>query len=390
MSTRKATRTPAGIRARHTRSCRSHDGAACSCRPSWEAFVFLRREGRKLRKTFPTQAAAKAWRAEAITAANRGKLRAPAKTTLEESASAFIDGARAGTIPTRSGRRYKPATIRGYDRALRLRVLPEMGGMKISEITRADVQDFADRLTAEGLSASTVQNTLDPLRKVFDRAVRRDLIAVDPTEGLELRRPDGRRDRIAAPAEAASLVATLPECERALYATAMYAGLRRGELRALRWRDIDLPDRSITVERGWDDREGEIETKGRNRRRVPIPAALREQLLAHVMRTGRRGEDLVFGATADQPFNPKHLTERADEAWKAAALDRITLHECRHTFASLMIAAGVNAKALSEYMGHANISITFDRYGHLMPGNEQEAADLLDAYLVRAEEAAGA
>jgi integrase len=57
----------------------------------------------------------------------------------------------------------------------------------------------------------------------------------------------------------------------------------------------------------------------------------------------------------------------------------------RHTFASLMIAAGVNIKALSTYMGHANISITLDKYGHLMPGNEDEAADLLDAYLERAD-----
>lgn len=66
------------------------------------------------------------------------------------------------------------------------------------------------------------------------------------------------------------------------------------------------------------------------------------------------------------------------------ALDRITLHECRHAYASLMIAAGVNAKALSTYMGHANISITLDRYGHLMPGNEDEAAGLLDSFLERA------
>lgn len=64
----------------------------------------------------------------------------------------------------------------------------------------------------------------------------------------------------------------------------------------------------------------------------------------------------------------------------------IALHECRYTFASLMIAAGVNAKALSAYMGHASVTITFDRYGHLMPGNEAEAAGLLDAYLARAVE----
>ncbi len=70
--------------------------------------------------------------------------------------------------------------------------------------------------------------------------------------------------------------------------------------------------------------------------------------------------------------------------WEKAreeALEPITIHECRHTFASLMIAAGVNAKALSTYMGHANISITLDLYGKLFPGNEGEAAALLDAFL---------
>jgi integrase len=77
--------------------------------------------------------------------------------------------------------------------------------------------------------------------------------------------------------------------------------------------------------------------------------------------------------------------ERAGRAWRKAKLDPITLHECRHTFASLMIAAGVNAKALSTYMGHATISITLDCYGHLMPGNEDEAAGLLDAYLERSD-----
>jgi integrase len=69
-------------------------------------------------------------------------------------------------------------------------------------------------------------------------------------------------------------------------------------------------------------------------------------------------------------------------------LEAIGLHECRHAFASLMIVAGVNAKALSTYMGHANIGITLDRYGHLMPGNEDEAAGLLDACLARADTAA--
>jgi len=124
---------------------------------------------------------------------------------------------------------------------------------------------------------------------------------------------------------------------------------------------------------------GEIATKNAKGRNVPIAAPLRELLLPHLMRTGRRGDDLVFAATAAEPFAPRHLTRRADEAW--AGLRRITLHECRHTFASYMIAAGVNAKAVSTYMGHASVAFTLDRYGHLFPGAEDEAAGLLDTYL---------
>jgi len=108
---------------------------------------------------------------------------------------------------------------------------------------------------------------------------------------------------------------------------------------------------------------------------------LRDHLAEHLMRSGRRGPDLLFGTTAVIPFTPTRVRRRADWAWKRAKVERITLHECRHTFASLMIAAGVNAKALSSYCGHSSIRITLDLYGHLMPGSEGEAAGLLDTYL---------
>jgi integrase len=96
----------------------------------------------------------------------------------------------------------------------------------------------------------------------------------------------------------------------------------------------------------------------------------------------------VFGRTASDTFVSDTVRKHALGAWKAAKLKPITLHECRHTFASMMIAAGVNAKALSRYMGHHSIVITLDLYGHLMPGNEDEAAGLFDAYLQRADAAA--
>jgi integrase len=311
-------------------------------------------------------------------------MRAGSSETLGAAAEAWLDGVKSGAIRNRSGRTYKPSAIRGYEASLVLRVLPELGGVRLSEVRRVDLQDFADRLCADGLDPSTVRNTLMPLRAIFRRAVARGEVAVNPTSSLELPAMEGARDRIASPAEAAELLAALPERDRALWATAMYAGLRRGELLALRWEDVDLAAGVIHVERSWDAKDGAVGPKSRaGRRTVPIPAVLRDHLVEHKLRSGRH-VGLVFGTSYAQPFTPSNVRKRANAAWLQAGLAPIGLHECRHTFASLMIAAGVNAKSLSAYMGHSSVTITLDRYGHLMPGNESEAASLLDGYLARA------
>jgi integrase len=373
-----------GIRVRHSKVCPSRSGGACRCRPTYQASVWSAREGKRLFKTFATLAEAKAWRADAQVALRRGTMRAGSTGTLRDAAEAWLEGVKSAAIRNRSGHAYKPSAIRGYETALVARVLPELGGLRLSEIRRVDLQDFADRLCSDGLDPSTVRNTLMPLRAMFRRAVARGEVAVNPTSGLELPAMEGARDRIASPGEAAELLAALPERDRALWATAMYAGLRRGELLALGWEDVDLAAGVIHVERSWDVKEGAVDPKSRaGRRTVPIPAVLRDYLVEHKLRSGRR-VGLVFGTSYAQPFTPSNVRKRANAAWLAAGLAPIGLHECRHTFASLMIAAGVNAKALSAYMGHSSVTITLDRYGHLMPGNEREAAERLDAYLADA------
>jgi integrase len=378
-----------GVMRRHSAPCASRAGKRCDCNAGWEASVYIAREQRKLRKTFPTKAAARSWRAAALREAQSARLRGPSSLTVRQAADDWLEAARSGLVRNRSGDVYKPSVLRSYDQALRLRVLPAIGPRKLGDVTTGDLQELVERWQAQALDASTIRSTLLPLRVVYRRALVRGQVAVNPCAGVHLPAVRGKRDRIASSAEAALLLDALPARERPLWAAALYSGLRRGELMALRWEDVDLAAGVIHVRASWDLAAGRVEPKSTaGKRRVPITARLRDVLVEHRMATGGQGEALVFQRDGGGPFVPDTVSERARRAWKAAKLTPIALHECRHTFASLMIAAGVNAKALSTYLGHANISITFDRYGHLMPGNENEAAGLLDAYLQRADTAA--
>jgi integrase len=378
-----------GIEVRHGKACASREGHRCNCRPTYQASAWSARDEKRLRKTFPTLAAARRWRADAQSAIHRGKLRAPTAVTLTEAADELVAGMRSGKIRTRSGDLYKPSAIRGYERALRDRVLPELGSKRLGDVQRRDVQRLADELLGTGLDPSTVRNVLMPLRVIYRRAIEDGDLAVNPTGHLRLPAVRGRRERIASPEEAKLLLAGLPDGDRAVWATALYAGLRRGELMGLRWEDVDLAKGVIHVERAYDEKERvHVEPKSHaGRRTVPIVGALRDELLAHKAREGRDA-GLVFGAAEDKPFVTSNVWRRAQVAWRRAGLDPIGLHEARHTFASTLIAAGVNAKAITTYMGHASIQTTYDLYGKLMPGSEAEAAALVDAYLDRADTAA--
>lgn len=285
-------------------------------------------------------------------------------------------------VRDRSGRSYKPSTIRTYAEKLDAYVLPALGDYRLSELRRPEVQALADQMLAAGLAPSTVRNAIDPLRAIYRRAIQRDEVAINPTTSLDLPASRKKRDRIATPTEARALLEALPASERATWATAFYAGLRRGELRALRCMDVDLGRSEISVARSWDQHEGPIDPKSdASARTIPLLAVLRDFLDEHLLATGRSGGDLVLGRTAADAFVASTVRNRALAAWERARLTPITLHECRHTFASLLIASGENPKAVQEFMGHSTITETFDRYGHLFPGARDEARARMDAYL---------
>lgn len=356
------------------------------------ARVWSKRDGKRISKVFGRRdiAAAKAWRRDTSTALSRGEIIAGDSPTLRHAAALFLAGAEEGTVRTRSRQRYKPATIARYRRALDGHLLDVLGSFKLNEIRAGQLERLIGKLQAKGLAANSVRNAFMPLQAVYRWAVRQELVRIDPTSDVELPLDDGSRDRFASREEVELRLATLPVNDRALWATAFYAGLRLGELMALRWSDVDLASGLIRVELSHDPEAG---TTGAPKsaagvRRVPIPAPLREHLIDHSMRASKH-QPLVFARWSlagrrrgpDGHFNASGVYQRARRHWEPQGLGSMTLHDCRHTYASLMIAAGENPKALQTYLGHSSITTTYDRYGHLLPGAERESAERLSAYL---------
>jgi integrase len=323
------------------------------------------------------------------------------RITLAEAAYTWLEKAQAGEILNRSGDTYKPSALRTLEQDLRLRLVPELGTSFMSDIERADLQDLVLTLQAQR-SASKVHACVNAARVLW-----RDLdlitgssnsLVINPTKGLRLPSIPLTRDRIATSDEAHRLIAALEERDQALWATAMYSGMRLGEIRALRAEKIELGLKRIKVAAGWDQYEGEIDTKTETGRRNTVVIGLLEALLIrHLEMTGRSGTDLVFGKTADHPFCPSTIHKRAKRQWKAAReredeegiipegerIRPIGLHESRHSAVSHMLDAGITIDKVSKFMGHASITVTIDRYGHLLPGGEAEAAEVLNEYHAR-------
>lgn len=390
MSKPNRTRPPEGVEERHKGACRLRQGGRCNCAPSYRGKV-TGPDGRRVHGPWgPSSAAAKNWRTDQLAAINQGFYVAPSEVTLRCAAEAFIAGARAGHVLSRKGRPYRPSVVRDYESGLRRHVLPVLGDRRLTDVRRGDLQRVVDQLVVSDLAGSTIRNALDPVRRIFDRALKRDQVLVNPTVGLDVPRATGKREHIAAPGEAAELIAALPEPDQGVWATALYAGLRMGELRALRWSDVDLEAGVLHVRRTWDDVEGE-QCGGKTdaaRRDVTIIPELRPVLLMHKLATGRREDDLVFGRTATDAPTRSTIRSRANRAWKAAELTAITPHECRHTFASMMLAAGVDRGEVMRQMGHAG-SAVLDRYTHGIDGSVAEAGRRLQAYIDGATRAAG-
>src|SRR3954452_15587903 len=331
----RSTRVP-GVYVRHRGRCpaAAREDARCRCQPTWRVRRRNALTGRaEWSRAMRDRREALAWRAAAIAEVRAEPRRLHPSLTFREMAERWWDGVERGAIGKRrgAGDPYSEATLRGYGRDLHGVLIPEFGSRPAHEVTELEWQTWIDGLRDAGLSRSRIANLLAVASAIYGWAARptRKLVARNPVRLVELPPRDEKpRTRVASVHEAERLLAALRPDDAVPYAIALYAGLRRQEIQRLRWEDLDLGRHWLTVR--------EAKTEAGTGRRVPLAEPLEQILLASADRHGSAPRARV----ARVSVMSGKLAERATAAWTEAGLRRITLHGCRHTFASMLMAAG--------------------------------------------------
>ena len=198
-------------------------------RESHRGVVYDRRTNKPIRGPWTASlAAARAWRTDALDRLAKGTLSGDRGPSIAQAIGWFLTGMEHGSILNRSRQRYKPSIVRDYRRDLRQRIEPLVGAARVRELTLMDVQMVADKLTADGLSASSVRNTIMALRALYRWGRPRGMCFHQPCEGVELPRGEVKRMRIATPGEAALLVGALAGHDRIAFALAVLRRAARG------------------------------------------------------------------------------------------------------------------------------------------------------------------
>jgi integrase len=301
----------------------------------------------------------------------RGERVTPAKVTFADVAEEWFE----------SKRKLRPWTRKGYRDSLDRILLSRFGSMRISAIGADDVAKLIRDLEAQGLAGKTIENYLLPLSGTMRFAVRRGLIAANPCTLLtndERPHHAPRKEKhvwsdeeIAALLSASEQIARQPESRydyTPLIRTAIYTGLRLGELLGLQWQDIDLQDGAMHVRRQWtrSNEYGPTKTTA-GVRRVPLPKEL-VQFFAELKLGSEHpdDEDPVFASREGTPLGHRNVGRRGFEPAAALAeINDVTFHDTRHAFASRMIARGIEPVTLAKLMGHEDIRETLNTYSHL-------------------------
>jgi integrase len=294
----------------------------------------------------------------------------------------------------------KPSTVASYAQLLRLYVLPRFGQLQVTAIERGQVKDFLGDWSAKGeLSRNTLRLMLCTLRVILNHAIEDGIIDHNPAEKLgkftKTEKPKHQAEAMTREETQAFLASAMEFCPDfyPLFLMALRAGLRKGELIAVRWGDIqfgtseDDPNRYILVQRNYV--QGKFTTpKSKKSRRVDVSRELRRVLLElrdkRMLEAFMNGkvsiaDDLVFRSKVGTVLDPDNLIHyQFLPCVERAGLRRFRFHDLRHTFGSLLIQDGASLAYVKEQMGHSSIQVTVDTYGHLIPGADINWIDGLD------------
>ena len=294
----------------------------------------------------------------------------------------------------------KGSTKEGYEGVLRNYLRPRFGKKQLDSIKREDLKAMIAELIGKKLSRGTIKNAIAVIRRMFNEAIESGIVQSNPAAKL------GRFTKAAQSSEKKGVALTQAEAQTflkaarevcpeyyAVFLTALRAGLRRGELVALQFGDLNFGaeekagSRFIFVQHNYVRRE-HTTTKSRKSRRVDMSRELRRALmeirdkrLAEVKKTGKSEvtEELVFRGPDGGILDPDNLYHRYFlPVLEKAGIRKIRLHDLRHTFGSQLIQGGASIVYVKEQMGHSSIQVTVDIYGHLIPGANTTFVDRLD------------
>ncbi|HUU63987.1 MAG TPA: tyrosine-type recombinase/integrase [Dehalococcoidia bacterium] len=289
-----------------------------------------------------------------------------------------------------------PKTRERYEEIVRGHLIPALGSIPLPNLQPRHIQKYyADALESGrrdgkgGLSARTVLKHHRILYEALKHGVRQGVLIRNVAEAVDPPRPRNKEAAVLGPSEARLLVeASRGTPYHPIFFTALYTGLRRGELLGLRWCDVYLDLATLSVVQTLQQlRTGEYifrepKTK-RGRRQIALPPSLAILLREHratqenVQKSLGKTlapTDLVFSHPDGKPIRPNSVTRALSSIARLVGLYDIRLHDLRHAHATILLRQGIHPKIVQERLGHSSISITLDTYSHVLPGLQEAAA----------------
>jgi integrase len=331
-----------------------------------------------------------------------GKQRAKAIGTRKKDAEAFLDTLQAelhaGTyrelkkatfaefgqlwIDTHAALNVKASTLATYRSRIDGPFGDAFGSRSLQAIGTEDVQRFLAGRQALGNRPATIRHYLVLLHGILETAVLWGYLTRNPCDGIKAPRVRNPEMDFLIPEEVRQLLDAADPEYRALLATAAMTGMRQGELLALQWDAIDWRGGTIRVRRSLYRGEFVDPKSAHSVRTIGMSKRLAAILLEHKVSAPYSPWDLVFCTAQGTPLDQANLYNRVFQpTLRRAGLRRIRFHDLRHTFASMLINQGENLKYVQAQLGHASITTTVDRYGHLMPDAHVGVSERLDATL---------